>query len=170
MKFTRVGQKAPGRDGASPQSLGVDVLLAAGELARLVDPAELLDSKAGPRRPLVILAFDEGHMLTDILGEEGCQWSLFSELCHALRTIVGLPICSLFISTSAKFRPFSPRMRPDPSLRLPSLQPITEVSFDDLGFLAIENTESSDRGQMDIASGPATVRGFRVSFKFVSVD
>jgi hypothetical protein len=135
-----IGQKASGKDVASPQHIDVDVLLAAEELARLVDPAELLDLKAGPQRPLIILAFDEGHTLTDILGEQGCQWSLFSELCHALRLIVGLPIFSLFLSTAPKFHRFPPHIGSDPSLRLPSLQPITEISFDDLGFPAIEDT------------------------------
>jgi hypothetical protein len=141
----RVGQKVSGRDAASPQNLdtSIQVLVSAEKLAQFVDPAKLLDSYAGPRRPLVILAFDEGHMLTDV--EQG--WSLFSELHRALRMVVELPIFSLFLSTASKFRVFSPetRIRSDPSHRgvnldLPVLHPISEISFDDLAFPAIEDT------------------------------
>jgi hypothetical protein len=88
-------------------------------------------------------------MLTDIL--EGQLWSLFSELCRALCILVELPIFSLFLSTAAKFRLFSPetRTQSDPSsrvvdLKLPLLHPISEVSFDDLASLVIDDTVSLD--------------------------
>lgn len=119
-------------------------------LTRIVDPGGLLASNSeGPRRPLVILAFDEGHMLTDIVTDMETGQSLLSELRRALRVITRYPIFCLLLSTAAKFRVFYPEVRSDPSLRVvtripPELHPICEISFDDLAFPAIEDTVRLD--------------------------
>jgi hypothetical protein len=102
----------------------------------------LLGSLSGPRRPLLILAFDEGHTLADILLEHG---SLFEELVHALYIVADLPIFSLFLSTAAKFHvpvPLKIRLHPsvNANLELPLPPPISETFFDDLAFPAIEDT------------------------------
>ena len=129
-------------DQTRTRPMGVQVRQAAEELVQLLDPKGLLDSLAGPQRPLIILAFDEGHTLVDILLEQG---SLFEELVQALHIISDLPIISLFLSTAAKFHvPFPSRMRLHPSVhvnfKLPLPLPISEISFDDFAFPAIEDT------------------------------
>ena len=100
-----------------------------------MDPQYKLDRPKGPRRPLVIFAFDEAHTLTDNPPEK--PWNLFSELRRILRQISMHPISSLFLSTAGRFNLFSPVTRSDPSNRvrdaiLLTLDPITEISFDDL--------------------------------------
>jgi hypothetical protein len=120
----------------------------AGELlARFVDPSKLLDHNAGrPRRPLVIFAYDEAHILTDTPSgtESGTtKWNLFSELRRILRQTDKHAVFSLFLSTAGRFNLFSPEMSSDPSMRiqnsnLSTLDPITEISFDDLAYPAPE--------------------------------
>jgi hypothetical protein len=101
----------------------------AGEmLCRFVDPRGLLDSAKGPRQPLVIFAFDNAHVLTDTPITD--SWNLFSELHHILRRIYKLPIFSLFTSKGGKFNLSSA---------------ISEISFDDLAYSALENTVTLDR-------------------------
>jgi hypothetical protein len=126
----------------------------AGErLCRFVDPHRLLDSMIGPRWPLVVFAFDEAHTLTDNPPDK--EWSLFLELRRILRQTRDFPIFSLFLSTAGRFNLFSPAIRSDPSNRVrdPSsrpLDPITEISFDDIAYLALENSVTLDRVvQMD---------------------
>jgi hypothetical protein len=126
----------------------------AGEkLCRFMDPYHLLDSAAGPRRPLVIFAFDEAHVLTDhLLGD---SWDLFLELRRILRQIHNLPIFWLLLSTAGRFNPPTPEIHSNPSSRVrdasnPPLNPISEISFDDLAFCALKNTVLLDRVvQMD---------------------
>jgi hypothetical protein len=116
------------------------------KLCRFIDPHGVLDSAdPGPRWPLVILAFDESHILTEF--PERCDWTLFSELRRTLQAIVKWPIFSLFLSTAGNFHRFSPEIHSDPSRRvvnhdLRPLDPITEISFDDLAFSAKEDTVS----------------------------
>ncbi|KAH9953569.1 hypothetical protein BC827DRAFT_1379867 [Russula dissimulans] len=123
------------------------------ELCRLIDPQKTLDSPKGPRRPLVILAFDESHLLTD--NPKNSTWNLFLELRRTLREMVKSPIFSLFLSTARRFYKFSPEIRSDPSTRIAKadlipLDPISEISFDDLAFPAGENTVTLNRVvQMD---------------------
>jgi hypothetical protein len=141
-KFTGVHQKSVGIDAARDRAraMGMQVRQAAEELFRLLDPEGLLDSLSGPRRPLLILAFDEGHALADILLEHG---SLFEELVHALYIIADLPIFSLFLSTAAKFYvplPSNLRLHTSGKFKLPLPPPISETCFDDLAFPAIEDT------------------------------
>jgi hypothetical protein len=102
---------------------------------------------------LVILAFDESQILTDNPKDQ--DWTLFSELRRSLREIVDLPIFSLYLSTAGSFHLFSPDIKSDPSSRvtkaaLSPLDPISEISFDDLAFPLQPDTVSLDRVvQMD---------------------
>jgi hypothetical protein len=115
-KFMRVNQKSLGSNAASlkPQDTAVLVQQAARELLEFLDPVGLLNSPAGPQQPLLILSFDEGHMLVDTLLGRG---TLFLELVHTLHLVADLPIYSLFLSTAAKFHLFpSPQILSDPSL------------------------------------------------------
>ena len=130
----------------SKDGFGIDK---AGEsLAGFVDPHNLLDRDEGlpRRRPLIILAFDEAHILTDnppILNRT-TNWNLFSELRRILRQTSDYAIFSLFLSTAGRFDLFSPEIRSDPSKRIQdssllTLDPITEISFDDLAYDAPED-------------------------------
>ena len=118
----------------------------AGEkLCDFIDPNRILGPHHGPRRPLVVLAFDEAHVLTSSPGD--AAWNLFIELRRTLRATVDDPIFSLFLTTAGRFQLFSPDIRSDPSNRvvndnLPTLHPITEISFDTLAHSAKENVVS----------------------------
>ena len=110
----------------------------------------MLDSRKGPRRPLVVLAFDESQVLTDTSKNSGRI--LFFELRRTLRELVYLAIFSLFLSTAGIFlpRPSPSEIRSDPSTRVAKvdlvlLDPILEISFDDLAFPVEENTVTLDR-------------------------
>jgi len=60
-------------------------------------------SENGLRRPIVIIAFDDAHQLTD-LGYDDQNWTVLSELRHALRELYEQPIFTLFLSTdTSKF-------------------------------------------------------------------
>jgi len=116
-------------------------------LTEFVDPHHLLDRDAGgPQRPLVIFSFDEAHTLTDNPPQKTrstSHWTLFSELRRILRETSNHAIFFLFLSTAGRFHLFSPEIRSDPSRRiqnstLSTLDPITEVSFDDLAYDAPE--------------------------------
>jgi hypothetical protein len=113
------------------------------KLSEFVDPHCMLDRKEGPRRPLVVFAFDEAHILTD--NPAKMTWNLFSELRRILRQIARHAIFSLFLSTAGRFHLFSPETRSDPSSRVreaayPTLDPITEISFDDIAHSAKSGT------------------------------
>jgi hypothetical protein len=113
------------------------------KLSEFVDPYCMLDRKEGPRRPLVVFAFDEAHILTD--NPAKMTWNLFSELRRILRQIARHAIFSLFLSTAGRFHLFSPETRSDPSSRVreaayPTLDPITEISFDDIAHSAKSGT------------------------------
>jgi len=121
----------------------------AGEkLCRFIDPKRVLDARNGSRRPLVILSFDESHILADI--PKRSSWTLFSELRRVLREIIDHPIFSLFLSTAGRFHLFSPEIRSDRSNwitnhELAPLHPISEICFDDIAYPAKEYTVSLDR-------------------------
>jgi hypothetical protein len=153
-KFTRDNQVTePGSPPRYVDQSQCGVRESAEELCRLIDPQKTLDSPKGPRRPLVILAFDESHLLTD--NPKNSTWNLFLELRRTLREMVKSPIFSLFLSTARRFYKFSPEIRSDPSTRIAKadlipLDPISEISFDDLAFPAGENTVTLNRVvQMD---------------------
>jgi hypothetical protein len=122
-------------------------------LCKYIDPQGLLDSNKGPRRPLVILSFDEAHLLTGLPQRPPSQhldWTLFSELRQVLRELVDIPIFSLFLSTAGSANLFSPAIQSDPSSLVTNLQkltlhPISEISFDDLAYPALESSVTLDR-------------------------
>ncbi|KAI0255536.1 hypothetical protein BJV78DRAFT_1176571 [Lactifluus subvellereus] len=144
-EFARDTVQVPGlREQSLPgyQHRGERVTKAGIKLSRFVDPKGLLDSPKGPRHPLVILAFDESHILTDT--PRGKSWTIFSELHRVLGRLVHLPIFTLFLTTAGKFHLSSPEIRSDPSRRvanrdLPLLHPVSEISFDDLAYPAMED-------------------------------
>jgi hypothetical protein len=127
---------------------GLTVTEAGKALCRFIDKHHLLDPKKGPRRPLVVLAFDEADALTD--NPPNNDWNLFSELRCVLQQISDLPIFSLFLSTAGHFDKFSPVIRYDPSAGSASawarepdnrpLDPISEISFDDIAYPASKGT------------------------------
>jgi hypothetical protein len=103
----------------------------------------------GPRRPLVVLAFDEADTLTDNPPGQS-TWNLFSELRRVLRQIQHLQIFSLFLSTAGRFDKLSPDVHSDPSARARELEfrpldPISEVSFDDIAYPALKDTVTIGR-------------------------
>jgi hypothetical protein len=125
-------------------SQGEDLQGAGKMLCRFLDEHDLLDSDKGPRRPLVVLAFDEADALTDNPPNQEL-WNLFSELRRVLRQIQHLPIFSLFLSTAGHFEKFSPVIHSDPSARAREpdnspLDPISEISFDDIAYPALKGT------------------------------
>jgi hypothetical protein len=116
------------------------VRIVAKALNKFVDPRGLLNSEKW-RRPLVILSFDEPHVLID--GAKEGEWSMFSELRRILQRLDGIPFFSVFLSTAGNFRLLSPDIKNDPSNRVATEQlfpfhPITEVSFDCLACHASE--------------------------------
>jgi hypothetical protein len=118
-------------------------------LCRLIDKDKVSNSKNGPRRPLVIFSFDEADILTDDLPDEQ-GWNLFSDLRRVLRKINRLQIFSLFLSTAGRFHKFSPDVHHEISTRdkHPNnrpLDPIVEVSFDDIAYSAPMDTVKIDR-------------------------
>ena len=87
--------------------------------------------------PLVILAFDEAHTLTDREGDREVAWSNFSELRHVLRALHRFPLFSLFLSTTGKISQFTSAKDEDVSRRvirgqLALIQPFTDLGFDTL--------------------------------------
>ncbi len=115
-----------------------------------MDEHEVLFSgtENGRRRPLLILAFDEAHGLTDVSETQG--WSLYSELHRSLSEFVDLPIFTLFLSTAGKFHLFSPPRSSDSSSRIilganRVLPPITETGFDQFALDAKEGDITLDR-------------------------
>jgi hypothetical protein len=122
----------------------------AGEsLCRFIDELYLLDSAGGPRRPLIVLAFDEPDVLIDSpSGQAG--WNLYMELRRILRQINHQSIFSLFLSTAGHFDQLSPDIHSDPSARARDpnnrpLDPISEISFDDIAYPALKGTIAIDR-------------------------
>jgi len=151
------GKIAPGSQADSlPQYINEklgSVNMTGEKVCKFIDPDGVLDSKKGSRWPLVILAFDESQILTD--NPKDRNWTLFSELRRTLREIVDWPIFSLFLSTAGSFHLFSPDIKSDHSSRVTNavllpLNPISEISFDDLAYPAQEGIVSLDRVvQMD---------------------
>jgi hypothetical protein len=122
---------------------------AAKKLSKFVDPLNKLDRTAGgSRRPLVVFTFDEAHIFTDNPPKK--RWNLFSELRRILRQISSQAIFSLFLSTAGRFHLFFPEIHSDPSNRVRdassrTLDPITEISFDDIAYAALPGTVTLDQ-------------------------
>ena len=88
-------------------------------------------------RPLLILALDEAHALTDSDGPD--SRSKFTEFRSALFHLSTFPFFTLLLSTAGKFHLPSPQMDLDPSARILkkqklTLPPIPETGFDQLAF------------------------------------
>jgi hypothetical protein len=140
-------EKEPGHDwyisgGEGPREAGE-------KLCRFIDENGFLDSENGPRRPLVVLAFDEADALTDNPPNKE-DWNLFSELRRVLRQIKEHPIFSLFLSTAGRFDKFTPEIHSDLSARAREpdnrpLDPISEISFDDVAYPALKGTITIDK-------------------------
>ncbi|KAI0289435.1 hypothetical protein BC826DRAFT_1031818 [Russula brevipes] len=102
-------------------------------------------------KPLVVLAFDEAHVLANPASED---WSLFSELRRVLRQLYRAPIFTLFLSTASKFQAFNPDRRSEPSRRIADdrlvpLPPITEIGFDALAYTAEEGVTTIEEVSHD---------------------
>jgi hypothetical protein len=118
------------------------------ELCCFIDEHSLLDSDEGPRRPLVVFAFDEADTLTDNPPVQS-HWNLFTELRQNLREIQRFPIFSLFLSTAGRFDKFSPALSSELSFRAREptsrpLDPISEISFDEIAYPALKGTTTMD--------------------------
>ncbi|KAF8264913.1 hypothetical protein EI94DRAFT_409046 [Lactarius quietus] len=140
-KLMRLGQKSAGNNSIRQSwHTFASVHQEAEDLVRFLNPKGLRNTQAGPRRPLLILAFDDADVLAGIRVKEG---SFLSELIRALGTVSDLPIFSLFLSTSANLLPpvkSTPFGALNSDVDLPLYPPITEISFDDLAFPAVEDT------------------------------
>jgi hypothetical protein len=71
-------------------------------------------------------------------------------LRRILRQIHDFPIFSVFLSTAGRFDKFSPEIRSEPSARAREphnrpLNPISEISFDDIAYPALRDTVTIDR-------------------------
>jgi hypothetical protein len=128
---------------------GLPVQEAGDKICRFIDKHQFSDSKKGPRWPLVALTFDEADTLTDNPPHQE-TWDLFSELRRVLRQIRHLQIFSLFLSTAGRFDKCSPDVHSDPSVRAREpdfrpLDPISEISFDDVAYPALKDTVTIDK-------------------------
>ena len=114
---------------------------------------EDVDKKMHP--PLVILAFDEAHVLSAVKHQSDTGYfSKFSELRRALRALNELPIFSVFLSTNGSIQNITPRAELDTSCRVQKselvlLPPFTELGFDQMvgqisdGALTIEDVSTT---------------------------
>lgn len=124
------------------------VSMAGTQLKDFIDKDEVTCSETkNMKRPLVILAFDEAHVLTEFVHNR--NWSIYSELRRCLVHIVHLPIFTLFLSTAGKFRHFSPEKKWETSSRVVQgrkwvLPPITETGFDQFALPVEEGQTSLD--------------------------
>ena len=92
--------------------------------------------------PLVILAFDEAHTLTDREGDREDAWSNFNELRYVLRALHRFPLFSLFLSTTGKISQFTSAEDEDVSRRVTRGQLALIQPFTDLGFDTFANSVS----------------------------
>jgi len=86
--------------------------------------------------PLVILAFDEAHTLTNREETHNATWSNFSVLRHVLRALCHFPLFTLFLSTTGKISRFTPPVQ-DTSKRIAEhdlnlIKPFTDLGLDTL--------------------------------------
>src|SRR5712671_1964320 len=124
------GVQGPGKVNDSPHNTLLKFDEEAERLRQFVDPHEVLRS-FGPLWPHFILAFDDAHILVD---NSNAAKSLFARMCYTLGMIRPYPIFSLFLSRAGNFRD------PINDLEFSFLDPISEISFDDLAFPVKENT------------------------------
>lgn len=95
--------------------------------------------------PLVVLALDEAHVLTDIQAAgDGETWSAFSEFRRALRALNDYRLFSLFLSTTGKINQFTSAAGEDLSNRVQEGHLILIEPFTDLGFDQIARKIAGD--------------------------
>ena len=89
--------------------------------------------------PVIVLAFDEAHTLTNLNQESlSSTWSAFSELLRCLRALNEHRLFSVFLSTTARITRFTSAERdysPTPvqiSGKLLSINPFSDLGFDQL--------------------------------------
>jgi len=103
------------------------------EKAARTDAQAPSPSKVG--EPVIILAFDEAHALTDQKFNDLSQnWSAFSQLRRSLRALNEHRLFSVFLSTTGKITQFTSPKRDDESTRVQRGEFILIIPFSDLGF------------------------------------
>ena len=96
-----------------------------------------LSGKQSTKFPLIILAFDEAHTLTNRCEENNnTTWSNFSILRHVLWALCHFPLFSLFLSTTGKISRFTSPIQ-DTLKRIANhdltlIKPFTDLGFDTL--------------------------------------
>lgn len=101
--------------------------------------------------PLVVLAFDEAHTITERYWAAGQEWTVFNELCYALRRLHHASLFTLFLSTTGKISQFTSTAENDLSKRvvegkLTIIQPYTDLGFDPLAErIAVDGSWNLDR-------------------------
>ncbi len=108
---------------------------------------ERVGDRSGLCKPLIILSFDECHVLGERMWDK--NWTIFSELRRTLRELHHEPIFSLFLSTASDFHVINPGISADPSFfitddNFQTLPPITETCFDVLAYTTKEGVTTLD--------------------------
>jgi len=104
-------------------------------------------------RPLVVLSFDEAHILMEFVDTR--EWSIYSELRHCLGHLISLPIFTLFLSMAGKFCLFCPERQWETSNWVVKglkwvLPPITETGFDQFALPVEEGWTTLDEVMQDV--------------------
>lgn len=90
--------------------------------------------KTKNQAPLILLGFDEAHIIAERKGPDGEQWSVFQQVRQLLRSFRDLPIFSLFLSTTGKISQFTSAAEDDLSKRIIKGDLVAGQPFTDLGF------------------------------------
>ncbi|TDL24869.1 hypothetical protein BD410DRAFT_65329 [Rickenella mellea] len=93
--------------------------------------------------PLMVLAFDESHVLTEV-SDEKQGWSFFSCMRRALRSIRNQRCFAFFLSTTGQVFQFTPSKENDRSARVQDsllllIPPFTDIGLDQLARKIREN-------------------------------
>lgn len=104
------------------------------------------------KRPILILAFDKAHILTEFVYDQ--NQLIYSELQHCLSHLSSLPIFTLFLSTASKFHLFSPERPQEISKQVVQghkwlLSSITETRFDQLALSVEEGWTTLEEVMQD---------------------
>ncbi|KAM6501280.1 hypothetical protein JOM56_004294, partial [Amanita muscaria] len=114
------------------------------DLLKCLDPI-LKDANLETLPPLVVLAFDEAHVLSVEKHQfDTAYFSEFSELRRALRALNELPIFSVFLSTSGQIQNITPPAEGDASSRVQKSKLVLLAPFTELGFDQMVKEEISD--------------------------
>jgi hypothetical protein len=111
------------------------------------------EAKPAEEEPYVILEFDEAHTLTLRQGAAPLDWSNFSELRRALRSLYHSSLFTLFLSTTGKITLFVSSKDRDLSTRIMEgelhlIEPFTNLGFDQLAIkIKEENSEEAVLGE-----------------------